>query len=561
MSLFSYNSPIIVVLSKYDERKKILPESLYKEKFENIVQFVDVSCADEYEYTIENLKDAIKDAIQLLPQTKLTLSNHWVNIRNELERLSQHQDYIEYQDYLNICSANKLDKERADFLSEYLNDLGVIIHHKQDLLLKKTVFINTDWCVDGMYKVLDDEKVFQNKGRFSNDDLNTIWKEGRFENKQAELIRLMQDYGLCFELVDRTGYIAPDLLAPDKPIDLVWDYHLNLKFEYQYTFMPAGMISRFIVKAHSFVKDDLYWKYGVVLTYDSTEALVEEDYINNKIKISLKGENKKSLLSAIKMFIEEVHKDFDKSNKLVFVEMIPCNCVECIASNNPHFYKFNVLKKFEQKPILEINCEKSSEAVNIKSLINDVQVKSPGNQFYSNSDLKSFILKLFEDVLENEISLKEGYINFWRDKHCTQPKDEVEVQPYICNAIDSYCKVRGVNLSREVKEGNGNVDILFSYTNKENQILKVCVEIKKAHHQDIETAISTQLPVYMKSTGTESGIYLVIWFKNDIFPQPKKFNSSEELFNAISSKNPIDKNISIKIVNCTKNIAPSTIKT
>ncbi|SHL18764.1 COR domain-containing protein [Flavobacterium chilense] len=558
--LLSYNSPIIVILSKCDERKKILPQNIYKEQFPNIVNFIDVSCADGYEYSIENLKASIADAVTLLPQTKLTLSNHWINIRKKLEQLSQNHDYIDYSEYLEICKNNKLDKKRADFLSEYLNDLGVIIHHKHDLLLKKTVFINTDWCVDGMYKVLDNEFVFQNKGKFTNDDLEKIWEDDRFANKQPELIRLMQDYGLCFEISDKSAYIAPDLLLPDMPEELDWIITDNLLFEYQYTFMPTGMISRFIVKAHNFIKNNLFWKYGVILKYDDTEALVQEDYINSKIKISLRGNNKKGLLSAIKMFVEEVHKDFDKDNKLVFEEMIPCNCPSCITSPIPHFYKFNVLKKFEQKPILEIPCEKSSEIVKIKNLINDVQLQSIENQIITNKDLQDFIVSLLNNVLDKEIKLKQGNINFWRDQKCSIPKDEVEVQPYISNTLDTLCKIKGINLAREIKEGNGNVDIVFSYNNIFGEILKVCVEIKKAHHSDIENAIKNQLPVYLDSAGTNAGIYIVIWYKGTEFNQPTKYKTEDELMSLIQVNNPDPENIFVKILNCSKQISPSKIK-
>ncbi len=560
ISLLSYNSPVIVILSKYDERKKILPESIYKEQFPNIVDFVDVSCADGYEHSIESLKKSIAKAVNMLPQTRLTLSNHWIDIRKKLEELSKSYDYIEYAEYLKICEENKLDKKRADFLSEYLNDLGVIIHHKYDLLLKKTVFINTDWCVDGMYKVLDDEIVFKKKGKFTNTDLEKIWEDKRFANKQPELIRLMQDYGLCFKVADKSAYIAPDLLAPDKPSDLIWDNTDNLFLEYKYTFMPTGMISRFIVKAHNFIKSDLYWKYGVILKYDDTEALVQEDYINNKIKISLKGNNKKGLLSAIKMFIEEVHNDFDKDNKLIFEEMVPCNCKVCKTNSNPHFYKFNVLKKFEQKPILEIYCEKSSESVKIKSLINDIQIQSISDQIETNKDLKELILELIDNVLEKEITLKQGNLNFWRDKKCSDPKDEVEVQPYISNSLDRLCKIKGINLAREVKEGNGNVDIVFSYNNKSGEILKVCLEIKKAHHQDVETSIKTQLPIYLESAGSNTGIYLIIWYKGNEFNQPLKYKSQNELAQLIQNNNPDPENISVRFLNCSKPISPSKVK-
>ncbi|KAA6307798.1 hypothetical protein EZS27_040530, partial [termite gut metagenome] len=92
INLLSHDSPVIVVLSKYDERQKKLPESIYKNQFGNIVNFVDVSCANGYEHTIESLKDAIKNAVMLLPQTKIPFSNHWIEVRKELENLSQQQD-------------------------------------------------------------------------------------------------------------------------------------------------------------------------------------------------------------------------------------------------------------------------------------------------------------------------------------------------------------------------------------------------------------------------------------------------------------------------------------
>jgi internalin A len=558
--LFSNNSPVIVVLSKCDERKKLLPETQYRERFKNIVSFVEVSCKEGFEETIINLKTAIATAIGLLPQISQKLSNRWIDIRNSLEELSKQKDYIEYSEYLEICENGKLNQKQADFLSQYLNDLGVIIHHQHDLLLKKTVFINTDWCVDGIYKVLDDELVYTNKGKFTTLELQSIWSDDKFKNKQEELLKLMKEYDLCFEMRDGSGFIAPDLLPPDKPAEFYWDGSSNLQFEYRYDFMPAGMLSRFIVKSHSFILDNSYWKYGVILKYDDTLALVEEDYIQGKVKISIRGTNRKGLLSAIRMYFEEVHNDFDKANRLSFEEMVPCNCSDCNQRTIPHFYKFNVLKRFESNAVTSTNCEISTKSVQIKSLINDVQIPNPLQNIETNYDLKNFVLKLIDDVLNKEISLKGGFMNFWRDIACTVPKGEVEIQPYISNALDNFCKTRGINLQRETKEANGNVDLMFSYTNENKDLLKVCVEIKKSHHQDVETAIQTQLPEYMRSAGTECGIYLIFWLKNENFKQPAKFESPNELKKAIEMNNPDSGNISVTIIDCNKATSPSRIK-
>jgi len=560
ISVFASNAPIIVVLSKFDERKKHLPSSIYREKFENIIDFVEISCADGYESTIERLKTIITEAITKLPQTTQKLSNKWIDVRNELERLMQNRDYISYERYLEVCKSHHLDQSRADFLSLYLNDLGVIIHHQNDLLLKKTVFLSTDWCVDGMYKVLDNESIIRNNGLFTISELNQIWTEQRFSNKQEELLKLMREYQLCFQLKDGSGFIAPELLPHDKPKYFDWNNAGNLQFEVRYDFMPAGILSRFIVKSHSFIKEKTYWKYGVVLEYDETLGLVEEDYINSKIKIRLIGENKKGLLSAIRMIIEEVHRDFDRNNKLIKSEMVPCNCLECQTNDIPHFYKYSVLRKFEQKAKETIPCERSGDDVLIKSLISDVQVPDQSIHIVTDLDLKNYVYSLMITILEHEISFKGGYINFWRNQSCTEPKNEIEFQSYICNVLDNYCKVIGIQLSREVKEANGGVDILFTYNNKFNDILRVCVEIKKAHHADVITSIYSQLPLYMKSVGTKQGIYLVVWFKNKTFIQPKQFESSSDLLNQIKLNSPKGLNIAPLIIDCTKKNSPSKIR-
>jgi len=557
IQLFGDNSPVVVVLSKCDERKKLLPESHYKEKFKNIVDFVDVSCAKGYETTIENLKTAITIAIGTLPQTQIKLSNRWVDVRNDIETLGKSKDYISYDAYLGICKKHNLDKERADFLSQYLHDLGVIIHHQSDVLLKRTVFINTDWCVDGMYKTLDCDEI--KNGRFTDSNLDKIWDEPRFTDKKAELLKLMHQYHLCFSLKDGSGYITPDLLSPDKPHGLNWNHDENLHIEYRYDFMPAGILSRFIVKSHSFIKDNFYWKYGVVLEYENTLALVQEDYIHGRINIALRGRNKRGLLSAIRMNIDEIHRDFDKSNKLVFEEMIPCNCNECSNSSEPHFFKFDFLKKLEEKGKEHITCEKSLDDVPIVSMINDVQINSRDKTITTNRDLKDFILDILGNI-EKEIRLKSSYIHFWRDIACESPKNETEFQPFISNGLDVHCKVKGIQLAREVREAEGNVDIILTTKNQRNEILKVCVEIKKAHHADVETAIKTQLPMYMESANTDAGIYLVIWLKNRHHDFPKKYQTPKDLANAIDIHRPTGRDISTLIFDCCKPVSPSKRK-
>ena len=554
IELFAIDAPVIVVMSKIDERVKELRQTTFKDRYKNIFDFEKVSCADGYEYTIEGLKTTIANATKQLKPIVFP-SQKWKEVPNRLQQLAGTKDYISYNDFLKVCGNLNIDENKASVLSKYLHDLGLIIHRKDDLLLKNIVIINTDWCVDGAYKVLDNPNVFENKGFFSENDLKNIWQDEKYHNRQQELLNLMTRYKLCFELRDKSGYIIPNLLPEDQPIELLWDNSDNLFFEFRYDFMPAGLLGRFIVESHAFIRGTSYWKYGVVIEYEGTYALIEELDLDKKISIAVKGRNKKGLLNTIRMFFAEVHKDI---KALVPIEMIPCNCNECNHSENPYFYEYTKLNKFLNKGKNTIQCGESTEDVMIQTLIDDILPK-PTQVLISDGDLQDFIYELLPNF-EHNINCKEGYSYLWRDRECNkEPKFETEIHPYICNLLEIGADSRGIQLSREVKENNGNIDVFFSYTTREEKIVKTCIEIKKAEHPDVETAVGTQLTAYLDGMRSKHGIYLVLWFKNEEYNKPK-YASMKELEDAIMQNFPKRYSIKVKVIDCNKPIAPSKIK-
>ena len=215
LSILARNSPVIVVQNKIDERRKKLPTDYYQRQFPFITDFVDVSCADGYEDTLEQLKKAISTAIDLLPQVEQELPKTWVDIRRRLESLDS--DHIPYGEYEAICGAYGLNLDQAEYLCRYLHDLGVVVRHQGDLLLRQTVIVKPDWAVDGAYEVLDTPMIEHNNGRFNASDLDEIWADERYKARAPELLALMMSYGLCFELGDTKTYIAPELLSPNPP--------------------------------------------------------------------------------------------------------------------------------------------------------------------------------------------------------------------------------------------------------------------------------------------------------------------------------------------------------
>jgi GTPase SAR1 family protein len=371
IKLLGDKSPVIMLLNKCDQPTKELPIKEFKDIFSNIVDFYKISLTNEYRDSFNSFKSVLIERASKLPHIGTPLPKVWVDIRKEIENLKlEGKNYISEREYLDICKKHYRSEESALFLSEYFHDLGVLLHFKEDIDLKDIVFLNHEWITRGVYRILDDKKIINQKGRFTNDDLTRIWNLGDYKYKKRELISLMKNrkFDLCFEL-ENGDYLVPRLLPVDE-IEHSWNFSPdNLKFEIRYKFMPKGILARLIVKLSIDIFEDNYWRYGVILKYDKTKALIREKYFENKIVIDISGDHKREYLFIIRKTINEIHKDY---NRIEVSEMIPCNCSHCRAVEFPAFYKYDLLQRYELKQIKQIRCNLSLEEVNVLDLTRDV---------------------------------------------------------------------------------------------------------------------------------------------------------------------------------------------
>jgi len=375
-------SPLVIIQNKCDKPSLGLAVREYQEHFSHIVESpLNVSCKDEYKETIEALRAATKRIIKnrkLLPDIGRELPKVWVDIRERLEEIrTESKNYISYEEYVDVCESFGMDEERAAFLAEYFHDLGVFLHFRDDLELKKAVFLNHEWVLRGVYNVLDNKKVIKKNGVFSNSDLEDVWHEDQFRGKETELLALMKNekFGLCFDL-GHGRYLAPRLLPEDMPekihgFERPQELKQTLNYQYRYKFMPKGILTRLIVKLNNYIYENTYWRYGVLLEFDKTRALVRERYFDRRIIIVLEGENKKEMLGIIRKNIKDINDTFEN---LEMQEMIPCNCPMCKGSAAPYYYRLESLRRRLRDGQRMIQCDESYENMNIHEILGDVVI-------------------------------------------------------------------------------------------------------------------------------------------------------------------------------------------
>jgi internalin A len=368
IELLSDNSPIIIIQNEKQDRKKDINEKGMREKFKVIKSIVSFNIASQ-KTKLRSLLSNIKTEIAGLSHIGTELPKVWVDIRKALEERAKNVPYINEQEYFDICSHFGMkEKERANFLSDYLHDLGVFLHFKDNPVLKRWIILRPDWGTEAVYKVLDNEKVILEKGYFTREDLKSIWDSSVYSDMHEELISLMKMFELCYQLEGENTLIAAQLLERDKPL-YNWNRKNNLNVKYQYGFMPKGIITRFIVKMHYYiVNQDMVWREGVLLERQNTKAEIIETYGEKEIQIRVEGRNKKEFLAVILDTLDKIHASY---TNLKVSKLIPCNCKDCIISESPFNFNYNEVRRFVDAGISEDRCRISLINVKLLSLIDD----------------------------------------------------------------------------------------------------------------------------------------------------------------------------------------------
>ncbi|MFQ6029094.1 MAG: COR domain-containing protein, partial [Dehalococcoidia bacterium] len=380
VEMFSDNSPLVIVKNEKQNRQREIGEPQLRGRFANLKEVRATNLQDNR--GLEAIVNDLENYLRQLPHIGTPLPKNWVNVREKLEQ--DQRDYISREEYLQICRDNGFDEDAPSLrLSGFLHDLGVILHFQEDPVLNHTVILNPRWGTDAAFNVLDDEGVQNNQGQFSRHDLESIWADPQYVGKHHELLQLLINFNLCYEIPNSNGaYIAPQLLSPDQP-DYSWEEDNNLILRYTSSgFVPKGIITRFIVAMHHDIEDNaLVWRSGVVLQRDGTRAEVIEEYEKREIQVRVTGRDKRDLMTIVTY---ELDKIFQSYHRIQYNKLIPCNCSQCKGTQNPHFYSFATLLRFRADGQRQIQCQISYEMVDVLSLLEDVFVprqRRPGEDF------------------------------------------------------------------------------------------------------------------------------------------------------------------------------------
>ena len=391
---FGARSPVLVVLNKIDENPSFeVNRKTLQEKYPQIRDFFRLSAKTDK--GLDEFREALRREIDRADTRRTPFPKHWLAVKEHFSNMEA--DYIESAEYRRVCEANGVTRQFSqDVLLQFLHDLGVVINFR-NLKNFDTQILNPLWLTNGVYRIINSEIVANAGGLLHEDDFDAVINDPRYKdsntqslnnlnlstlqhqypkNKLQYIVRVMQEFELCFQLDPRT-YVVPQLLPVQEP-DFKAEGAL-LRFEIHFPdFLPDSVFPRLMVKLHTFIAGfseavtsshrltENVWRTGMILHKPNifkALARVRWDKEDQKILMDVCGEERRRFLSFIRETVKEIVEDFTNLN---FSELVP-------IPDSKEFLEYEGLVEAEKAGEKEIFVWQAKKKLAVADLLDGVE--------------------------------------------------------------------------------------------------------------------------------------------------------------------------------------------
>lgn len=249
--------------------------------------------------------------------------------------------------------------------------------------------------------------------------------------------------------------------------------------------------------------------------------------------------NRKNLISSLKL-IDSYYVEFiSPKGTITHHEFRPLVKLSAFLSS---------VRRFKERFAQATN--KGHEGESLKKLVySDAPMNAEGLLRYTKA--------VFRELIARKSEHSEWWKTVWVDgEDYKKVRDEPDVGREISHIVSDWFRVKGLTFDREVRASGGSIDMLVASAHG-SQIHRCGIELKYAHHNNVISGVSHQLPDYMDDLEAETGIFLTLWCKGKNFPQPAKYDDISELVSELRKNVPEGKEIEVISVNTSYRPPPS----
>lgn len=359
--------PIVVCINKCETHKIDVPKGEIQDKYSNVLGFVETSCVKNT--GIGRLERAIKRAVAQMEHIDEVLPQSYFDIKKQLEEMNA--DYIPYRGYQQICRQvdPQFGEESMLTLMRLLHDLGVMLNFDDDRRLMDTQVLNPEWVTKGVYQIIISERLVKKKGILTMREITRILNKQTYpgERERAYIMDIMDRFELCYQVPHlRDTFFVPGAFPKDRP-NINWQFKPTamLRFQYHYDVMPSSIMSLFIVKVHEFIRGRDYWRNGVVIRKNNTDAFVKADPEERKIFIEVVGKgSRREMLAFIRSQFDILHA---RLSNIAVQSKIPVDAQGQVVLDYEDLLFYEEIGE-ESMPVRELRTR-----INIKQLLNGIE--------------------------------------------------------------------------------------------------------------------------------------------------------------------------------------------
>ncbi len=419
---FGGDSPVIVVLNKIKEHPFDMNRSALQQKYPFIREFIRTDCKDGT--GIAELRRLVERETDRLEHLRDAFPASWFSIKEKLAGMRK--NYLSFDEYRRECARlGEGDPKAQESLAFYLHSLGIALNYKDDARLKDTHVLNPHWVTNGIYKILNADRLEKQKGEIRLRDLPAVLDKRKYPAEMhGFLLELMKKFELCFSFSDdEQKYLIPELLDKQEPeAARKFKPAQCLNFQYHYPVLPEGLLPRFIVRTHVLSDGTPRWRSGVILELEGSRALVKADVQDKKVFINVSGpaSSRRRLLGLIRSDFEQIHRGIRNLQPL---EIVP------LPDRPDVFVPYEELAVLEAQGIDSFPKAVAGEVVHldVRALLNGVDLRGSRRRDRAVDELRRaariFISYSHRDErlrgrLEVHLKLlqREGLIETWQDR-------------------------------------------------------------------------------------------------------------------------------------------------
>ncbi|MCK6538582.1 MAG: leucine-rich repeat domain-containing protein [Anaerolineales bacterium] len=315
---FGGQAPVIVAGNQADAKGHVLdlPQNRLQREFPQTRPFLQTSAKDER--GLEKLRDALTQALDELPHTRVLFAQSHLAVKAALEEEKTRRDIIPYDYVRDLCARQGMeDPEDQKTLLALLHDLGVVLDFRDEggEPLSPDGVLNPNWVTGAVYRLLTDQELRGTaRGRLTPEMTRRILADYQPWHRDL-ILKLLRRFELAYPAAEGVFYL-PNTMPQDEPpaaADPAWAG--GLTFEYGYPELPESVITRFIVRVYEHIESGLVWRWGVILALGGNRALVRASAAARRLEIHVLGaENtRRDLLAFIRGHFYAIHKTFTES--------------------------------------------------------------------------------------------------------------------------------------------------------------------------------------------------------------------------------------------------------